>query len=95
MEKTQKKKKTLQDHKLSFSSLNLLDYSPSFYREHILNPKEEDTTFFRKGAAVDCMLTEPDKFNDRYAVSSVVPPGGMMSDYVKVYLHNIDRGDFK
>ena len=85
--------KTLENHKLSFSSLNLLDYSPVFYREHILNPKEEDTTFFRKGAAVDCMLTEPDKFKNRYAVSTLEVPGGMMGEFIKTYIHFIIQKD--
>jgi hypothetical protein len=85
--------KTLEDHKLSHSSLNLLDYSPSFYREHILNPKDEDTTYFRKGSAVDCLLTEPREFDKRYVLCTVESPGGMMGEFVKVYLHNINRDD--
>ncbi|QDP46410.1 MAG: putative exodeoxyribonuclease 8 [Prokaryotic dsDNA virus sp.] len=82
----EKQIKTLENHKLSFSSLNLLDYSPTFYREHILNPKEEDTTFFRKGSAVDCMLTEPDEFKNRYVVSKLEAPGGMMGDFISAYI---------
>ena len=85
--------KTLEDHKLSHSSLNLLDYSPSFYREHILNPKDEDTTYFRKGSAVDCLLTEPREFDKRYVLCTVEAPGGMMGEFVKIYLHNINRDD--
>ena len=85
--------KTLEDHKLSHSSLNLLDYSPSFYREHILNPKDEDTTYFRKGSAVDCLLTEPKEFDKRYVLCTVEAPGGMMGEFVKTYLHNINKDD--
>ena len=79
-------KKTLEDHKLSFSSLNLLDYSPAFYRQHIVNPKEEDTTYFRKGSAVDCLLTEPEEFHNRYVLSDYSEPTGMMSEFIKAYL---------
>ena len=79
--------KTLDDHKLSFSSLNLLDYSPSFYKQHILNPKEEDTTYFRKGSAVDCLITEPYEFSQRYVLCKYSEPTGMMSEFIKVYIN--------
>ena len=79
--------KTLEDHHISHSSLSKLIHSPFQYKMHILSPREEDTSFFRKGAAFDTLLTEPDEFLNRYAVSRTPPPSGMMGEFVKIYLY--------
>ena len=43
------KVKTLEDHRVSISSLNLLAESPVKYAKHILKPQEVDSEPFRKG----------------------------------------------
>jgi len=77
--------RTLKDHTVSFSGLNKLAYSPLLYKKHILEPVSEDTTYFRKGSLLDCMLTEPDKELERFAVANVEVPGGMMEVFCKVF----------
>lgn len=83
--------KTLEKHRVSISSLNLLAFSPVNYVKHILEPEDGDTNYFRKGSMLDCLLTEPNEFNNRYAISRITPPGGMLGEFIKVYLHLIDR----
>ena len=83
--------KTLEDHHISHSSLSKLIHSPFQYKMHILSPREEDTSFFRKGAAFDTLLTEPDEFLNRYAVSRTPPPSGMMGEFVKIYLYKCSK----
>jgi hypothetical protein len=89
---TEKKPKTLKDHIVSISSLNLLNYSPVKYKQHILNPEKVESAAFRKGGMLDCLLTEPDEFTNRYAVSKIDPPGGMMGEFIKTYLHCMSQG---
>ena len=79
--------KTLQDHRLSHSSLSKLDYSPFQYKMHIISPQKDDTSFFRKGASFDTLLTEPNEFLNRYAIAQTPPPSGMMGEFVKIYLY--------
>jgi hypothetical protein len=83
--------KTLEDHYISHSSLSMLIQSPFKYKMHILSPQEEDTSYFRKGAAFDTLLTEPDEFLNRYAVSRTPPPSGMMGEFVRIYLDECSK----
>ena len=80
---------------ISFSSLNLFEYSPLMYKRHVLKQlEEEDTDYFRKGSAFDCLITEPESFDERFAVSHIPPPGGMMEVFVETYLKEMaDTGD--
>ena len=78
--------KDLYNHRVSISGLNLLAKSPRAYKMYIENPRDEESEALRKGSALDCMLTEPDKLDDRFAVADSAPPGGMMGEFVKVLL---------
>ena len=78
--------KDLYDHRISISGLNLLARSPRAYKKYIEDPRDEESEALRKGSALDCMLTEPDEFKNRYAVSDSTPPGGMMGEFVRHYL---------
>jgi len=73
----------LQAHIMSVSSLNLFAQSPALYREHILNPQQVETSYFSKGSAVDCLITEPDKFDQQFAIIKTDKPSGMMGDLCK------------
>ena len=75
---------SLQTHVMSVSSLNLFAKSPAEYRQHILNPKQVDASYFTKGSAVDCLITEPDKFDEQFAVIKTGKPSGMMGDLCKM-----------
>ena len=81
-----KKRKDLYNHRVSISGLNLLARSPRAYKQYIENPRDEESEALRKGSALDCMLTEPDKFDERFAVADITPPGGMMGEFVRVFL---------
>ena len=85
--------KDLYNHRISISGLNLLARSPRAYKRYIEDPRHEESEALRKGSALDCLLTEPNKFNEMFAVADVAPPGGMMSDYVKAYLDLINKDD--
>ena len=74
----------LLEHVMSVSSLNLFAKSPAAYREHILHPVREETTYFVKGSAVDCLITEPGTFNDKFALIKTTRPSGMMGDLCKL-----------
>ena len=77
---------------ISHSSLNIFNQSPLMYKRYVLKQlEEEDTTAFRKGNAFDCLITEPDEFNNRFAISTVSPPSGMLGKFVELYLENIDK----
>jgi hypothetical protein len=87
------KPRTLKDHTVSFSGLNKLAYSPLLYKKHILEPRSEDTTYFRKGSLLDCMLTEPDKELEKFAIANVEVPGGMMEIFCKVFANSLEADD--
>jgi hypothetical protein len=79
--------KTLQEHTVSFSGLGLLEYSPEAYKNYILNPNNEETSYFNQGSALDCLITEGShEFAEKFAISSVDTPSGMMGEFVKAYL---------
>lgn len=70
----------LNAHRMSVSSLNLFAHSPKLYMQHVLSPEEVTTGYFSKGSAVDCLITEPEKFDDQFAIMSIERPSGMMGD---------------
>jgi hypothetical protein len=74
----------LQAHVMSVSSLNLFAQSPAEYRQHILNPQKVDANYFTKGSAVDCLITEPDKFEEQFAIIKTTAPSGMLGDVCKL-----------
>ena len=80
----------LLDHVMSVSSLNLFATSPAAYREHILYPTKEVTTYFTKGSAVDCLITEPDEFQNKFAVIKTTRPSGMMGDLCRL-MHEYEK----
>ena len=62
--------KTLQEHTVSFSGLGLLEYSPEAYKNYILNPNNEETSYFNQGSALDCLITEgSDELAKKFAIS--------------------------
>jgi hypothetical protein len=72
--------KDVNTHVMSVSSLNLFDKSPREYREHVLRPVSRNTTYFTKGSAVDCLITEPDEFINQFAIMTINRPSGMLGD---------------
>jgi hypothetical protein len=74
----------MNEHVMSVSSLNLFATSPKKYQQHILAPQRVDTTYFTKGSAVDCLITESEKFQQEFAVMKISRPSGMMGDMCKL-----------
>lgn len=70
--------------RISYSKLSLLDRSPYlFYQKYILGEEvERDTTSMDIGSAVDCLLTQPDKFYDLFYVSTSSKPTGQLENFV-------------
>lgn len=62
--------------KFSYSSLNKLLYSPSlFYKDYILNEREEKTeAYLIEGKVVHCLLFEPENLNKKFNVSPSKTP---------------------
>ena len=87
-----RKPKDLYNHRVSISGLNLLARSPRAYKKYIEDPRHEESEALRKGSALDCMLTEPDKFDERFAVADTAPPGGMLGSFVTIYLGHMNSG---
>jgi len=87
--------KDLYNHAVSFSGLGLLLEGPAAYKRYIEKPENADTSYFRKGGMVDCFLTEPTEFQNRYAIMKGSIPSGMMGDLIRTYdqLINLDNGD--
>lgn len=44
--------------------------------------EDDDKSFFRIGAAVDCLLTSPERFNDDFVVVNVNRPYGLMGKFI-------------
>lgn len=44
---------------------------------------ERDTEFFRIGGALDCLLTDPENWEERFIILDVERPTGKMMDFVK------------
>lgn len=87
--------KDLYNHKVSHSGLGLLLEGPKAYKRYIEKPESADTSYFRKGGMVDCFLTEPTEFENRYAIMKGTVPSGMMGDLIRVYsqLLDLENGD--
>jgi hypothetical protein len=69
----------------SFSRLSLLDKSPYlFYKKYILGEEIEykESTAMNLGSAVDCLLSQPDKFYNLFYVSTSTKPTGQMENFV-------------
>lgn len=62
--------------KFSYSSLNKLLYSPSlFYKDYILNEREEKTeAYLIEGKVVHCLLFEEDQLNVKFNISPSKTP---------------------
>jgi len=71
----------------SYSSLNLLLYSPSaFYKKYILQQKEESLdSHLIEGKVIHALLLEESKFNDNFVISPIDLPG----DNVRKLVHAI------
>ena len=79
---SQPQQKTLLNHRISISGLNLLAWNPIDYKRRIEEPEESDAKHFRIGSAVDYILTGDDSFYNAYRVIQYSRPSAMMGDFV-------------
>ena len=70
------------------SSSSLKDFSfdrKKYVKKYLLNEyvEEEETQYSLMGKVVECLLLEPEKFDDKFYISAVAKaPTGMMKDFV-------------
>ena len=85
--------KTLLNHRISISGLNLLAWNPIDYKRRIEDPEQIDARHFRIGSAVDYVLTGSESFYNKYRLVVHPRPAGMMGDFVDHLLETVkDRG---
>ena len=70
-------------NRVSNSLLSALK-NPRWLKIKIETPdvEDEEKKAFRIGSAVDCLLTDPARWDDEFVVSDVVRPSGFMSKFV-------------
>jgi len=68
---------------VSASRLNDLAYSPLLYKHNLEATDRQPTAAMIFGSAVDCMITEPGEFQNRYYVSKVDAPSETIQKIVK------------
>lgn len=76
------------------SRLGDLDYSPLLYKQKKESSDKEATVFMRFGSLVDCLLTEPEKFDKKYNICSIEFPSDNIKNIVtgvfNEYVENIN-----
>lgn len=77
---------------INFSSLAAISVGPQFYKSRVSDT--EDKEHFIIGSCVDCLLTEPNKFDDYYVVEEdfdpIKIPKAQMKKYVETYVETND-----
>jgi hypothetical protein len=85
--------KTLLNHRISISGLNLLAWNPIDYKRRIEDPEQIDARHFRIGSAVDYVLTGSESFYNKYRLVVHQRPAAMMGEFVDRLLELVkDRG---
>lgn len=75
----------------SYSSLNKLLYCPEiFYKEYVLGDKEERLeSYFTEGKLIHCLLLQPDKVDEQFAVMTTKLPSENPKMVVdRIYAHH-------
>lgn len=70
---------------LSFSRLKNLQIGPAYFKK-MLNAEEKDSESLLLGGIIDCLLTTPEKFSERYLLASAEKPTAMMWELTSTYL---------
>jgi hypothetical protein len=74
------------------SRLSDLDYSPLQYKKRKESSDKDASTFMIFGSLVDCLLTEPSEFKNRYSVSSVEIPSDAIKNIITGVFNEIKLG---
>jgi hypothetical protein len=74
---------------INYSLLSTLSLDPSLVKQ---DKKETDAMSF--GSLFDCLLTDKDRFDKEYIVSSVTKPSGQLGEFLDIYL-NYEHTDIK
>jgi len=69
--------------RINVSLLKMLS-NPFFLKSKLDNPdtEDDDKRYYRIGAALDTLRTEPDSFQDRFAVINADKPFGLMGKFI-------------
>ena len=55
--------------------------------------EDVDKPFFRKGAAIDCMLTDPERWDEEFVVSEGNKPSGLLGKFVDALPRYVSKDD--
>ena len=79
-------------HSVSHSLLSMLS-NPKWIEWRIKNIEVDDgdKKHFRIGSAIDCLITEPHKFNDLFHVSNLNNPSGLMGKFIYYLPQGIEK----
>lgn len=70
--------------RVSNSLLKVIDHNPKlFWLKTQGLVEDEDSTYLRMGSAVDCLLTQPDKWEEEFYVMEHDRPQGLMGKFVE------------
>lgn len=69
---------------VSNSGLAALSVSPRAYRNYKDRVETETASYFNLGSAIHCKILEPEEFDKRYVVSTILAPGGMYAKFIDV-----------
>ncbi len=78
------------ENKLSQSKLKKILIHPKMYKSEKITLDEDDKIHFTIGSAVDCLMTEPDKFNELYYVLTTKAPTGQIKLFIDKY-YTLDK----
>ena len=78
---------------ISNSGLGALSVSPRTYRNYKDRVEQSSASYFNLGSAIHCMVLEPDEFEDRYCISTIVAPGGMYAKFIDVLFATRSKGE--
>ncbi len=73
---------------VNFSLLSKVDFDPSQVK--IVQKETEALSF---GSLFDCLMTEPDKFNERYIISEVNKPTAQLGEYIDLLIEYKNHED--
>lgn len=72
---------------ISQSQLTNLSYGPKYFQYKLIH--KDETSALTLGSVVDCMLTEPENFDNLFIVEDYKIPTGQMKDFISYKLRGL------
>jgi len=73
------------------SSLSIFEKSPKLYKKAFIDRElnlSSDENHFKFGSLVDCLITTPDLFNDKFVIEPPYSPTGLLLDFINNIVSN-------